>query len=90
MRIEQIVAEAMKIVEAHSIGAEMDAGFDGGEFSGPAHCEMEVDDLAELAKIHGLSYDQLDSFMMVEANKEMTLQEQAAWADSIENLYERF
>jgi hypothetical protein len=64
MNTKQIVEQAFKIVERHNLAAEMDAGFDAGEWSGPAHDAMEMDALADLANQHGLTFDQLDTMMM--------------------------
>jgi hypothetical protein len=45
-------ASAVKAIrEGHALGAEMDAGFDAGEFSGPAHSDMEqVETVAAVAR----------------------------------------
>jgi hypothetical protein len=56
----QVVAEmAIQIQEDHAYGAEADAGFDGGEFSGPAHMEMETEAIGSLASRNGFTYDQV-------------------------------
>lgn len=42
-------AAARKLIDAHALGAEADAGFDAGEFSGPAHDAMLHDEMEALA-----------------------------------------
>lgn len=47
------------IITKHEEGADMDAGFDAGEFSGPAHAEAEAKEILELAEANGYTYDQV-------------------------------
>lgn len=63
MTTEQIAQEALDRVQASNMGACLDAGFDGGEWSGPQHAEMLEDDLNALAKTHGLTMDNLEIAM---------------------------
>ncbi len=61
-RQAEFVRKADKIIENHDIGAEADAGFDGGEFSGPSHHDAEQRELESLADeygIHGEEYGEL-------------------------------
>jgi len=53
---EKVKAEAIEIINSHALGAEMDAGFDGGEWSGPAHAEMEQEALEKLAARSGVKF----------------------------------
>lgn len=50
--------------ESFAIGAAADAGFDGGEWSGPAHSHMEQDEyqatLAAVGSRFGLTAEQLE------------------------------
>jgi len=57
--LDAVVRRTMEIIEAHEFAAEMDAGFDGGEFSGPAHAKMERREIEELAKSRGYTYEQV-------------------------------
>ncbi len=55
-----IVADwAMDIMDGHQIAMEADAGFDGGEFSGPAHERMMEKEITELAELYGYTYDEV-------------------------------
>lgn len=53
---EKVKAEAIEIMNSHALGAEMDAGFDGGEWSGPAHADMEEEALQALAARAGVKF----------------------------------
>lgn len=59
----KMIAQAQEIIQSHAIGAETDAGFDAGEFSGPAHVDMEEKALRQLAAANNVDFDDL----MVEA-----------------------
>lgn len=52
------------ITESHQKAIELDAGFDGGEFSGPAHEHMLLDDedriASYVAKRFGIDEDDLN------------------------------
>lgn len=55
----------MRLITAqHEEASRLDAGFDGGEFSGPAHARMYEDDedriAALVAKRFGFEYDELN------------------------------
>jgi hypothetical protein len=56
--------EAVACIDRHAKGAEADAGFDAGEFSGPAHGRQQVADLAAIAARHGITPDQLDDLLL--------------------------
>lgn len=62
-------ALALEIQEAHSEGADMDAGFDGGEFSGPAHSRMEEQEIKTLAEESGFTYDEVMAAIMDRINR---------------------
>lgn len=55
----QIVNEALTIIHEHAVGAEIDAAFDGGEWSGPSHADSAAKDVEALAVAHGFTYDQV-------------------------------
>lgn len=61
MDIKEVAAQAGKIFEAHAEGAHADAGFDAGEFSGPAHSEMEHKEVSALAEAHGFTFEDVMS-----------------------------
>lgn len=71
--------EAHQIYRGHAEGAELDAGFDGGEFSGPAHDSMLEDALRELAARYDVDFD--DLWCAVTAG-DMTQDEAAGYGDS--------
>lgn len=61
-----VVAEAHYIIDCQAIGEEADAGFDGGEFSRPAHADILEGLLRKLAFKHNVSYDKLRVELMKE------------------------
>ena len=67
--IQEVAEKALEIMEAHEIGAEMDAGFDAGEWSGPAHGRMEEQEIAELAATFGFTYDQVMDEIITQCNQ---------------------
>lgn len=58
-----MLREAYAHVEGRMEGAYWDAGFDGGEFSGPAHAESLDRELTETAEKFGRDRDYLDALM---------------------------
>ena len=42
-----------KLSADHAEGAHYDSAIDGGEFSGPAHCEMEAASQVRIIEEHG-------------------------------------
>jgi hypothetical protein len=51
-RLSRAASAVRAIRQDHAVGAEMDAGFDAGEFSGPAHVRAEAREIADaLAKL---------------------------------------
>ena len=64
MSIRETAEKALDIMQAHSVGADMDAGFDAGEFSGPAHSRMEQREIEELAKANGFTFDQVEDELL--------------------------
>lgn len=50
------------LVVSHSIGSDMDAGFDAGEFSGPAHSEMEEEALRMIAHENNIPLEDVMTF----------------------------
>lgn len=69
MTLREAAMKALKIMQAHEEGADMDAGFDGGEFSGPAHADMAQREIAELAKSHGFTPEEIEDEMMMVINE---------------------
>lgn len=59
-----VIAEARRIQEAHEEGGRHDAGFDGGEFSGPANARAEARALSALAARHGVTLEDLELAVM--------------------------
>jgi len=59
----EFVRRAHKIMEAHALGAEMDAGFDAGEWSGPAHDEAERAQLEVLADEYGFTGEEFETLV---------------------------
>ena len=49
---EQVADQVQQIIEAHAEGAEADAGFDGGEWSGPAHARAEEEEISGFLAAH--------------------------------------
>jgi hypothetical protein len=66
-RLSAAVKEAELVIERQQGGEEMDAGFDAGEFSGPAHAEILDRLLDEVAGKHGLSRTELDAALNADA-----------------------
>lgn len=52
-----VVEEAIRLMNDYAYAAEADAGFDGGEFSGPANARSLERALAKLADRHGVTVD---------------------------------
>jgi hypothetical protein len=48
-----VTSRVRRIVIGHAEAAELDAGFDGGEFSGPAHMDMEYRQVRDALKETG-------------------------------------
>jgi len=71
--------EAQQIFRGHVLGSKLDSGFDGGEFSGPAHDRMLEDELHELANRYDVDYDELVSVTHV---RMMSNDEMAGYGDS--------
>ena len=76
--LREVAIEADKIMAPHNEGAAMDAGFDGGEFSGPAHGRMEEREITELAEANGFTLDDVFGELHVMAYEELAAEEQAA------------
>ena len=72
--LEQCAEFAQQIMDEHTIGAEADAGFDGGEFSGPAHHEMETRAITQLAERNGYTYDEVMTQIMRAAHDELMVE----------------
>ena len=66
-------ASAVKAIrKSHALAAEMDAGFDAGEFSGPAHGDMEqAETVAAVARF---------GFTPAEFNRELAVRTAARFA----------
>lgn len=67
--LRAVAIEALDIYEEHDESLQFDAGFDGGEFSGPAHAEMASKRVAELAAEHGYTYDDVAVELSIMANE---------------------
>jgi hypothetical protein len=54
-----VIANAIKrITEGHNEMAGYDAGFDGGEFSGPAHVSLAIEQVQAALDAHGWTADE--------------------------------
>lgn len=75
MSLRQVAILSDEITQSSVIATEADAGFDGGEFSGPAHGDMLKERLTELAEKFGYTFEQLEGEMYARACEEMQLTE---------------
>jgi hypothetical protein len=53
MTLSQLASALMRAAEASHVAADHDAGFDGGEFSRPAHATMLESVIAQLCATEG-------------------------------------
>ena len=58
-KLKATARKALKIVLDHEHGASMDAGFDAGEFSGPAHWRAIEKEIRALASERGFSFEEV-------------------------------
>ena len=65
MTLHEVALKAIKIYSAHEEAAGFDSGFDGGEFSGPAHSRMADDEVENLAISNGFSIEEVDDEVRV-------------------------
>lgn len=79
LSLRDTAIEALKIVQAYAYAADMDAGFDAGEFSGPAIARAEERAVTLLADLQGYSYD-----MVMDEVAEYCREEEAR-GDCLEN-----
>lgn len=63
MNIREAALKAIDIYNEHQEGARLDAGFDGGEFSGPAHDRMAEKEVREMCKKEGVPYEEVNAEM---------------------------
>ena len=66
----EVLSQAFQIMHSHAMGAEMDAGFDAGEWSGPAHDEMEYEALQKLAAKNGVRFTDLMQAITAASNED--------------------
>jgi hypothetical protein len=59
--LTELAQKAIEIYSAHEEGADMDAGFDAGEFSGPAHDRMAKREIQKLAADSGFTVNEIES-----------------------------
>jgi hypothetical protein len=57
LSLRDVAEKALEILEAHERAADADAGFDAGEFSGPAHVRMADEEITILAEKNGFTYE---------------------------------
>jgi len=79
-RVQRVADKAKAIHIAHEEGAYMDAGFDAGEFSGPAHECMAEKEVRELCALNGVEYEEVENELLRRANEAQELS--AALTDS--------
>lgn len=70
MNLRECAIKAASIMNAFEIAAEQDAGFDAGEFSGPACAEAADRKIAELAESNGFTFDQVMEELTILSNEE--------------------
>jgi hypothetical protein len=58
--LRELAQSAIKIYQRHAEAADADAGFDAGEWSGPAHSERAEREVDELAESYGYTADELE------------------------------
>lgn len=58
------IDDALEIQRTHEAAAAADAGFDAGEWSGPAHAQMIETALDDLCERHGVSREALDTALL--------------------------
>lgn len=63
LSLHDLAVEAIEIYVRHAEAAEYDAGFDAGEFSGPAHSRVADDKVAALAAEHGTTFSKVRAEM---------------------------
>lgn len=68
-KLKAAADEVERIMAAHEEAAGFDAGFDGGEFSGPAHSRMEQREIDECCKKHGLDHEVVWGEVLRRANE---------------------
>jgi hypothetical protein len=67
--IQDVVAKAAEIYAAWDEGAERNAAFDGGEFSGPA-CDRHADaEVKALAMTNGFTFDEVQTELLRLSNE---------------------
>ena len=62
--ITEVGQDALALIASHEEGREADAGFDAGEFSGPAHDRNLEKAMTALAVKNGFTYDQVQDEVM--------------------------
>ena len=62
--ITEVGQDALALIASHEEGREADAGFDAGEFSGPAHDRSLEKAMTALAEKSGFTYDQVQDEVM--------------------------
>lgn len=68
-KLSEVAEMANEIYAQHEEIADIDAGFDGGEFSGPAHDRMAEREVEQMAQKEGYTLDQVADEMMRQANQ---------------------
>lgn len=79
MTLQEVAGKAIEVMEKHALAADMDAGFDAGEFSGPAHDQMEQREITALAEANGFTFDEVMNEVTRMGNEEQELNRQE-WA----------
>lgn len=67
--IKDVVALISEMYEKANKQADLDAGFDAGEFSGPLIARAADKKAKEIAESHGYLMDEIDDYMMRMANE---------------------
>lgn len=70
LTLEQVADKALEIIQRHEEGAAMDAGFDAGEFSGPAHARSQDHEIEALATANGFTAEQVHAELAKRCHEE--------------------
>lgn len=70
LTLAEVASAAEKILSDHSEAEDYDAGFDAGEFSGPAHDKMAEEEISALAERNGFTLEQVLGELNQRANVE--------------------
>jgi hypothetical protein len=70
--LREVAIEANNILTAWDEAADMDATFDGGEFSGPAADRAAEREITALAEANGFTYEQVENELIAWSHEQPT------------------